>query len=1148
MKKIFFVTSIFLLFATNLTLKAQNIIGYNNIINSIPSLKESMEDLSFSQKFDFLRLDTIKTDNGVFLKFYMGEDFGRTQKVGAPELPTYNRLIEIPYGAEIQIEYKNIVSESISLDKYGNYKVIPSQKSLSKSKDFEPFIIDEKVYSSNAFVGNDLVRVEQLGFMSSMRLARLVISPIKYNPVKNVIEIVRYFEVTIKFVNADIKATINAKRIYNNQQSSFLKSKLLNSKNISSTVSDSPLNRPLKMIILSDPMFTDVLQPYIKWKREKGFEIIEVYKGQTNVGTTNSSMKSYLKSLWDNATSESPAADYLLICGDVQQIPNFDATTDASNPAPTDLYYAEYTGDFLPDVFYGRFSAQTVSQMQAIVNKTMNYEKYLIQDTSYLRKTLLVAGKETSAHPTICGNGQVNYAKNYLINNPSTDTLVYYNPASGNYSSQIIDSISRNGYSFINYTAHCDATGWSSPSITSTNINNNINNTGKLPLFINNCCLSSRFNESECFGESILRANNKGGIGAIGGSNYTYWDEDFYWSVGSKSINLNPVYDSNNLGAYDRLFHKYNEPFNRWYITCGQIMQAGNLAVTQSGSNYTDYYWEIYHLMGDPSIMPYVGLPKTIINNIPDTIALSSSNIQIQTDAYAFVGLSKNGVLIGASQADENGLADINFISQLNQPGYLKVVITNQFSKPIIDSIAVATPNYPLINISNIKYTNNQSQEVTLLNNNEEYFVNFTLSNLGSVSIDSVDLSMFNSNNLIFLDSAEYIGNVGALSSQQIQNKFRVKVIDGLEDKSILGYNFKIHGENNYLLNKVFSAKASCPNIVVENLSITIDTANSSFVGDEIIIRFDVKNTGNNISDVGNVFLNNISSNLTYVSNDSLPLNSLSPNAYSSYEFRLNFNPENQQNDIIGFRLGAIANLYGDAKRYDSIPIIGNIETFETGNLNSFAWENISAIPWVIDNNPNNLYTGSYSMKSGSISNNSKTTLSVNFTSIINDSIVFYMRTSTEQNYDVLRFYIDNIIVLETTGEIPWKRYSFAVNQGEHNFKWEYEKDYSQSGGSDAIWIDNVDFPLNGIVLSNNNLSNNTDNIVVYPNPAQDFFVVSNLDKDSTIKLFDSLGRLVFTSKKNDNTINTSSLKSGVYYLSIVKDNSNITKKIIISK
>ncbi len=1147
MKKIFFVTSIFLLFATNLTLKAQNIIGYNNILNSIPSLKESMEDLSFSQKFDFLRLDTIKTDNGVFLKFYMGEDFGRTQKVGAPELPTYNRLIEIPYGAEIQIEYKNIVSESISLDKYGNYKVIPSQKSLSKSKDFEPFIIDEKVYSSNAFLGNDLVRVEQLGFMSSMRLARLVISPIKYNPVKNVIEIVRSFEVTIKFVNADIKATINAKRIYNNQQSSFLKSKLLNSKNISSTVSDSPLNRPLKMIVVSDPMFEATLQPFIKWKREKGIEIVEVYKGDVGVGTTNSSIKAYLKSLWDSSTEESPAADYLLICGDVQQIPTFSAVTNPQDPAPTDLYYAEYTGDFLPDIFYGRFSAQTVQQMENIINKVITYEQFLFQDTAFLKKTLLVAGKETSAPAPTCGNGQVNYAKQFLQNNPSIDTLIYYNPASGNYSTQIRDSISQKGFSYINYTAHCDESGWSSPSLTTSSINV-LANYGKFPMFINNCCLSNKFDEYECFGEAILRANNRAGIGAIGGSNYTYWYEDFYWSVGSKSLNLNPVYDSNNLGAYDRFFHNYNEPFNKWYITSGQIMQAGNLSVEQYGSDLSNYYWEIYHLMGDPSLMPYVGLPRTIINNIPDTIALGSSNTQIQTDAYAFVALSQNGVLIGASQADENGLAYINFISQTYQSGYLKVVITNQFSKPIIDSIAVTTPNYPLINISDIKYTNNQSQEVTLLNNNEEYYVNFTLSNLGIVSIDSVDLSIFNSDNLIFLDSNEYIGNVGALSNQQIQNRFKVKVIDGVEDKSSLGYNVKIQGENNYLSNKVFSAKASCPNIVVENLSITIDTANSSFVGDEVIIRFDVKNKGNNISDAGNVFINNISSNLTYVSNDSLLLNPLTPNAYSSYEFRLNFNPENQQNDIIGFRLGAIANLYGNAKRYDSIPIIGNIETFETGNLNSFTWENISAIPWVIDNNPNNSYRGSYSLKSGSISNNSKTTLSVNFTSIINDSIVFYMRTSTEQNYDVLRFYIDNIIVLETTGEIPWKRYTFSVNQGEHNFKWEYEKDYSQSGGSDAIWIDNVDFPLNGIVLSNNNLSNNIDNIIVYPNPAQDFLIVSNLDKDSTIKLFDSLGRLVFIPKNNDNTINTSGLKNGVYYLSIVKDNSNITKKIIISK
>jgi hypothetical protein len=1146
MKKLVFIT-ILQLFIFGLNINAQNIIGKNNDSNKTPILNETMDNLSFSQKFEFLRIDTIRLDNGVFFKLFMGENFSNTQKIGTPELPTYNSLIEIPYGAEVKIEIKNIDTQTISLNRYGNFKILPSQKSLSKSKDFEPFVLDEKIYNLNDFLGNELVTIENLGIMSSVRIARLVVSPIKYNPVENTIQVIKSFNAEIKFLNSDINSTIQAKKIYNNQQSSFLKSKLLNSKNTSSTVFDSPLNRPLKMIILSDPMFEASLQPFIKWKREKGIEIVEVYKGSPNVGSTNTSMKTYLKSLWDNATEDSPAADYLLICGDIQQISSFSAITKPEDPAPTDLYYAEYTGDFLPDLFYGRFSAQTVQQMDAIIEKVINYEKYLFQDTAYLKKTLLVAGRETMSPAPTCGNGQLNYAKQYLQNNPYIDTLFYYNPSSGYYSTQIRDSISQNGYSFINYTAHCDEMGWSSPSLTTTNINT-LSNNGKFPMFINNCCLSNKFDEYECFGETILRANNKGGIGAIGGSNYTYWYEDFYWSVGSKSLNLNPSYDSNNLGAYDRLFHKYNEPINQWYITSGQIMQGGNLAVEQFGSNLSSYYWEIYHLMGDPSLMPYIGLPKTMNYNIPDTIALGYSNLQIQTDAYAFVGISQNGVLMGASQADENGLADVSFISQLNQPGYLKVVITNQFSKPIIDSIVVATPNYPMVSISNVKYSNSQSQDVTILKNNEEYYVNFTLSNLGLVAIDSVDLSILNSSNLIILDSLEYIGNIDPLSNLEIQNKFRVKVIDGVEDKSRIEYNFKITGENNYISNKAIFARASSPKILIENLSITNDTTNSSLVGDEILVKFDIRNIGTNVSEIGHVMLNNLSSGLTIFSNDSLTLVSLNPNSISSFEFRLNYNPVSQQDSLIGFRIGAFANLYNDVKRYDSISLSGNIETFETGNLNSFAWENLSSTPWEIDNNPSNSYRGNYSLKSGAIQSNQKTTLSISSKAIVKDSISFWIKTSTERNYDILKFYIDNVLVLETSGEIPWKRYAFAVSQGEHNYKWEYEKDYSQSGGSDAVWIDDVNLPINGVMLSNNEINNSTDNIVIYPNPAKDIITISNLKPNSRIRLFDSLGRLKYINHTGENTINISNLENGIYIISIEMNNTIITNKVIISK
>lgn len=1147
MKKHFLNIIVLIIILVSSHLNAQNIIGKDNK-NPLPVIKESMENLSFYQEFSFLNIERVNTEKGLFFKFFMGEEFGTSQKVGLPEFPIYSQFIEIPYGSDVEIEYSDIITETYSLNKYGNYKIIPVQKSISKSDTNHPFVINEKVYSTDGYFGNDLVAVEKLGFMGGVRLARLSISPIKYNPVSNTIIFVKSFNVNIKFLNSDIKSTIEAKEKYNNQQSAFIGSKLINEKNLSASVSSSPINRPLKMIILSDPMFTETLQPFIRWKKEKGIDVIELYKGQLNVGTTKEEMKNYLKSLWDNATVESPAADYLLICGDVQQIPAFAAVTDQNNPAPTDLYYAEYTGDFLPDVFYGRFSAQNVAQMESIINKTITYEQNLMQDTTYLKKTLLIAGRETNAPAPTCGNGQINYGKTYLQNNPSIDTLVYYNPASGNYSTQIRDSISRNGYSFINYTAHCDETGWSSPYLTANNINN-MSNIGKFPFYINNCCLSSKFDENECFAEAIIRASNKGGVGAIGGSNYTYWYEDFYWSVGSKPINVNPNYDSNNLGAYDRLFHKNNEPYNKWCTTFGQIVQAGNLAVQQFGSNLANYYWEIYHLMGDPSLTPFIGLPKTMISSIPDSIALGSSNVNIQTEPYAFVGISQNGVLLGASQADTNGNVNIIFNSLINQVNSLKVVITNQFSKPIIDSIGIFVPNYPLLNINSVKYYDYQLQEVTELKNNEEYFISIGISNLGTVSIDSVKLNINNTSNLLFIDSFEYIGRVNGLSSVVSQYAMKVKILNGIKNKSQLTYNINVLGENNYYGNKTCSFETYCPELEIENLVISKDTVNNLFVGEEITVSFNIKNAGRNSTEVGYIYMSDISSNLSFYSDSSSSLTSLLPNESVAFSFKLILTSVDIENNFIKFKIGAVTSPYYNTRVYNSIALSGEMENFETGDITLFPWQNDASKPWTIESNINNIYQGSYSLRSGAISDNQKSILNIEINSIMKDSISFYIKTSTENDYDFARFYIDDILMVEKSGQNNWTRYSFPVNVGEHNYKWEYQKDYSGAYGNDAVWIDNIKFPANVSISSINNIEDEVDDIIIYPNPAKEFITITNLKSRADIKIFDALGKIMFYSSKSlSSNINISNLPNGVYYLSIKLDNNIYTKKFIIAR
>ena len=115
------------------------------------------------------------------------------------------------------------------------------------------------------------------------------------------------------------------------------------------------------------------------------------------------------------------------------------------------------------------------------------------------------------------------------------------------------------GRRLIHYCGHGSTTSWSNPSMTQSDIAG-MTNDGKYFLAIGNCCLTSTYDSGECFGETFIRAANKGAIGYIGGSNSTYWDEDVYWSVGyTTSISAIMRFDDTEYGAYDGLWHTHGE-------------------------------------------------------------------------------------------------------------------------------------------------------------------------------------------------------------------------------------------------------------------------------------------------------------------------------------------------------------------------------------------------------------------------------------------------------------------------------------------------------------------------------------------------------------------------------------------------------------
>ena len=329
-------------------------------------------------------------------------------------------------------------------------------------------------------------------------------------------------------------------------------------------------------------------------------------------------------------------------------------------------------------------------------------------DPEYLGKHLLVAGVDPNYASTY-GNGAIRYITNNYSNatNDLSSKYYLYGDASGGMASEYYAASSsvisdlNSGYGLANYTAHCSYQGWADPNVVISDLVS-VNNYGKYGLWIGNCCESVRFENSECFGEAVLRLADRGAIGYIGGSDNTLWDEDYWWQIGlSSNISAYPTYEETETGAYDGAFHnKINEidNFSKWYTSQGQINVCGNLAVQSSTSSYRDYYWEIYHLMGDPSLMPYLKIPTNISASVnPTNLILGINQITVTTEARAYVALSQNNELIIAAFADENGIAVLNFSSADLNIGDALIVVTAQNKIPFIETKTVVPAEEPYI-------------------------------------------------------------------------------------------------------------------------------------------------------------------------------------------------------------------------------------------------------------------------------------------------------------------------------------------------------------------------------------------------------------------------------------------------------------------
>ena len=1108
--------------------------------NRFAVTEKSENSFKIINQLNLINTNKIKTENGEFVKLTVPY-YSSNSEIGSPELPSLKKLISVPNDAEINIEIIHKESKKVKLSEFDiNQYILPRQPSISKGSTADEIVfhIKNKIYKEDRFFQDNIVSTELLGKMREVQLARIIISPFSYNPLKQELEIITSLEIKVSFTNASEENN----QMFYSAEFEHLYKKCINY--LPPSPEDIITTYPVKYVIISDPLFQAPLQPLIEWKTKKGFHVVESYTNDPNVGTTTASIKSYVQGLYDNATVNDPAPTYLLLVGDVSQIPSFSGN---SGSHISDLYYCEFDGggDFYPEMYYGRFSANTVDEVEHQVEKTLTHEKYLFSDPNFLDDIVLVAGVDANYAPTY-GNGQINYATDNYFNIAHNLTIHNYLYGSGTpitsdmaqASASIISNVSE-GTGLANYTAHCGSNGWGDPSFNTGDVAS-LQNYDEYGLVISNCCLPNKFDEPVCFGEALLRADNKGALGHIGASNNTYWDEDYWWSVGNTSnISANPTYSGTGLGAYDCWMHENGEHQNDWFITQAQILHAGNLAVTEAGGA-EQYYWEIYHLMGDPSLMPYVGIPTSLNVSHNAILPTGASSFVVNSEENSYVALSMNGILLDAQLCDATGVVNLNF-SPISNVGNIDIVVTKQFKQPYISTIQATSPNGPYVNVTNNFITDINGNNNSLADYSETVNLDVDLFNLGGGSSQNLNLVLSSTDQYItIIDSLESVSSINSNQTITTTNAFIFQIADLVPDQHVAIFQLNISDNQGNIWNSNINVTLNSP--ILNHISFTVNdlilgNGNGKLdAGENLELIVEVNNTGH--ADAYNLTAN-LSSLSSYInfnsSSASLPLLNTTQSQIVSFNITVDNNTPVGTNIIFPFNINDQIYSY----QTDFSEFAGEInEDYESGDFSNYSWLQ-GTFPWVVD--ANQIYEGSYSSRSAfNLPDGEESELSIYVNVLSPGDISFYKFVSSEFNFDFLKFKINGTKVGEWSGEDSvWSFVSFPVNNtGTHTFKWEYDKDGSWSDGDDCAWIDYIVFPpiyVNQTIINDNDFRMN-----IYPNPSLGIFNLSfNDNKKHNIEITNLSGKqfLYVEDIISDYKFDFSKLPAGSYFINVLPEN-----------
>lgn len=1037
-------------------------------------------------------------------------------RAGFPELLGSSASIIIPKGSHPTAEI--LSSESCILS---NFSLAPSKGNIYRNVDpaTVPFT-KGSVYSENRFLYEDTVVLGEPYLLRDYCGLAVQFFPFAYNPVQH--ELKAYSSITVKIRFNSRSSIIQPAKVAKTFKSIY-SDHFLNYHSYRST----PLEEEGDMLILSPEEFCAAMQPYADWKNKTGYNTKIV--SLDSVGTTSSVVKNYITNYYNTHNLV-----YVVLVGDNSKFP---VIKTGGNTA--DNYYGEIVGsDHYPDIIIGKISAENVDQVNTQVERFLQYEQNP-PETAHLPIFLGIASQEGG--PSY-GTEELDYEHIRDIDDVlSAYTYIHSSSyevfegsqggldQSGSTATQVTTALN-NGVGIINYCGHGSETSWVTSGFNVSNINS-LNNTNKLPFIISTACLNGDYVNRTCFAEAWMRATKNGQpTGAVSTLMSTISQSWVPPMCGQERMNDHLT----GANGQDRLNTFGSIVFNGFYHLL---------------DNYSDEYEvsQTWILFGDPALAVRTAVPEPLPLQYVEFSPMGVQNISFSSSVEnAKVVLSKNGNIISSGYI-ENGSAILDVSSLPIRPDTLDVVAWAHNHIPFIGSLYRIATNGPYVICETISLRDDHNN---IPESGDLMYVDLTAKNVGVQAAQTVRTRMYSNDPYVsFSGSTHTISTIPAGQSSTVTGAFSMQIAPNVPAFHIAPVFVEFVCNHDTTVSQQL-IELCAPDVVV--LNFVVDDAatgnhNNTFdYGETVELVFTLGNNGNANAPVGGLSLRSFDERLS-LSTTEIPIPALTKNAITQVRVTASIDTSVNEPSMFGINTQYHAHPYFSNKIF-RVKVGADVEDWESNSLDAHNWTSTGSNRWIITNQ--NAYEGNYAARSAQIGSNASSTLYITTSNELADSISFYYMVSSEQDFDFLHFYIDNVLQDSWSGSVSWTRASYPVPAGQHTYKWVYKKDMYMTEGQDMAMIDMVEFPcVNGPVSVE---SYQTADIQVRPNPATSWIQIvsdNNLsEQNAYFQLFDLSGRLLLQDGITDNiqTVDLNNFTSGLYILKVGSNNQTLkTFKIV---